>query len=237
MSRYCLLFPTYVDSTDRQLIAQTSYRSLLKTIVPNGDAPLFVVCVWKGQIAKDQVDKVRCFINSPFQMETMHQPDGIEGSDQSICYAMEQVILKVPGLTHVILLCDDILYHPDWFVETKALVERHPDAKAWTIYRSAHTRHHRTVARDGFGDHSVTSMAGSGMCITLDEWKAWGIKASDGMSWPIPTGGHTIDLHHAWARPGERWATDKSYIQHIGKIGVHCTAETPEYALEFVGEV
>ena len=235
MNRYCLLLPTYITLPSREEIARKSYKSLVNTIVTVDDFPLHIFAIVKGQQAQDAMDAG--FTDWRFRINITIQPDFIGGVDQSLCYAMERTIIKREDMTHVIILSDDMLYHPNWFLETKALVDRHPNAKAWSTYRSAHTRHHRTLIRDEFGDHSVTSMAGHGMCFTTEEWKAWGVKSTDGQAWPIPTGGDTLDLHHAWKRPGERWATDKSYIQHLGVVGVHTHVGTPEQALEFVGEV
>jgi hypothetical protein len=73
------------------------------------------------------------------------------------------------------------------------------------------------------------------MTLAREEWRAWGIRWQDGPSWPNPISGNTLDLHHAWARPGERWAARRSYIAHTGVEGMHCRQTIPEHAIDFVG--
>jgi hypothetical protein len=79
-------------------------------------------------------------------------------------------------------------------------------------------------------------MAGNGTCWTKEEWAAWGVKWQQGPTWPVPTGGDTLDLHHAYFRPGERWVTDISYLEHIGIVGIHAAQNIPEHAVNFAGE-
>jgi hypothetical protein len=236
---YCLLLPTYLPNEYRRKLAVRSYASLAETIVPEEDLPLTLFVVCRGEDARQQVHEGIDPIAS-LALHILIPNDTIGGSDQSICWGVESIFTHLeyfPERTHFILLSDDMLYHPSWFVETKAIVERHPGAKAWSTYRSAHTLHHRTISVDRHGDHLVTSLAGNGTCWSFDEWRAWGIKSSDGQAWPVPTGGDTIDLHHPWARPGERWVTGKSYMQHLGLTqGVHCHTGVPEFALDFIGE-
>ena len=102
------------------------------------------------------------------------------------------------------------------------------------LFRS-HTWHHRTLRQEG-QDHLVTSMAGNGTCWTREEWQAWGVNWKQGPTWPVPSGGDTLDLHHAYFRPGDRWATDTSFLDHIGVVGMHATG-VPEHAINFIGEV
>ena len=113
------------------------------------------------------------------------------------------------------------------------------------MYHSAHQKYHQDLEVGlpvvGFVMHGndvcVRSVCGHGMTFTREEWKAWGIDWRHGNDWANagPLGGSTLDLHHAFYRPGERWVTEKSYIDHVGKHGLHVTPETPEYALNFMG--
>jgi hypothetical protein len=57
-----------------------------------------------------------------------------------------------------------------------------------------------------------------------------------GKRWPSVSGGNTLDLHHACNRPGERWATARSFVQHTGIEGVNVTRGIPEFAIDFIGE-
>jgi hypothetical protein len=48
--------------------------------------------------------------------------------------------------------------------------------------------------------------------------------------------GLSLDLMDPWFRWGERWVTARSYILNIGIQGINQTPETPELAIDFVGE-
>lgn len=236
--KFCMLLPTYLPNDYRRDLAVQSYSSLLHTRFEPSDAPMDLFVVYRGPEALQAV--ADAFVSADaWAAHAMEAPEYVTGSDWSICWCMEQIIEDQGDLTHMILLADDMVYNPKWFNETKALVLRHPQGLAWSTYRSAHTRHHRTkFVYEPSMDHSVTSLAGNGTCWTFDEWRVWGIKHTD-PSWPVPEemgGGNTIDLQHPYVRPGQRWATEKSYMQHIGVKGVHCHEGTPEFALEFVGE-
>jgi len=238
--RFAIALPTYLYSEERKRNAARSYASLLRTDIPSEDCPLWISVVSPDADSATPVyelvetshreNEIRKFNGAYFS-----QRPGISGTDQSLCCCVEGIIQTHLEVTHIIYLTDDLVYHPRWFIELKALISRHPDARAWSVYRSAHDRHHKTRSVVG-DDHEVTSLSGNGTCFTVDEWKAWGVGSIDGSSWPVPTGGNTLDLHHAYHRPGERWATGKSYIQHIGMNGLRVTSGVPEYALDFVGE-
>jgi hypothetical protein len=226
--------PTLLYSPERKRIAHLSYESLARTEVSECDMPLPMYVV-----AGDKVSGEAVFEHLLYQPgwilepHVFHQPSEVSGLDPSLAWIVEKFFDET-DCTHVIELADDMIYHPKWFIELKALVERHPDARAWSVYRSAHTRHHRTIRVDG-EDHLVTSMAGNGTCWTREEWKSWGVHWKQGPTWPVPTGGDTLDLHHAYHRPGERWATNWSYMDHIGVTGIHCQPGVPEHAINFVG--
>ena len=243
----CIL-PTYLYSAERRAMAERSYASLARTEIPEADRPLrvFVVAVDgpAGDVALkgfapffDLQPDTRIWLlkaGAAMGMKVWLQPSGISGPDMAVAWIAEKFFAET-DYTHVIELADDMVYNPAWFVALQDLVARHPQARAWSVYRSAHVRHHRTLQQVG-GDHLVTSLAGNGTCWTREEWAAWGVTWQSG-SWPNPVSGNTLDLHHGYFRPGERWATDKSFMQHIGVTnGLHVVKGIPEHAVNFAGE-
>ena len=232
--KFGLCLPTFLYSDERKAFAEKSYASLRLTEVPEEDAPLLLYTVAANQESWDVVGGALCDNGGKFFGVIMQQPSEVTGLDPSLAWIVEKFFAET-DCSHVIELADDMVYHPKWFVELKALVLRHPEAKAWSVYRSAHVRHHRTLSRVE-GDHLVTSMAGNGTCWTREEWQAWGVNWKQGPTWPVPTGGDTLDLHHAYFRPGQRWATDWSFMDHLGFVGTHCQPGVPEVALNYLKE-
>jgi len=139
-------------------------------------------------------------------------------------------LIKNTDVTHIGFLVDDFVYNPEWAQQLVKLISRHPDAKAWSVYRSAYTQHHNIIGGDGI-DVLMTMHDCLGT-MTREEWIEYGA----GMKWvnfhcpPELGGGCTIDIHHAYARPGDRWATDKDYMNNID---MH---NADDHAIDFVGE-
>jgi hypothetical protein len=247
--KFGIVLPTYLYSEQRKQYAGESYASLMRTVVDAEDCktPLFVIAQNEESAEFALRAMSSQFINpnplergfhtredTPFSPGVWIHPTCVGGTDQSLCWGVEMLMDRIKEMTHFIYLTDDLLYNPMWFIELKALVLRHPDARAWSVYRSSYTRHHVTLRQEDT-DHVVSSLSGNGTCMTVEEWKAWGVKSADGTTWPVPTGGNTLDLHHAYYRPGDRWALDVSYIQHIGKLGLRCTPDIPDFAEKFAG--
>jgi hypothetical protein len=127
---------------------------------------------------------------------------------------------------------DDAQFHPEWLIQLLALRERHPDAVAWSVYRSNHERFHAPLVFED-EDVLVRSICGHGLTMSAREWVEWGIDWKKGY-W-TGGGGDTLDLVHAEQRAGKRWVTRKSYVEHTGwRKGMHCDGSEKEYAQEFV---
>jgi hypothetical protein len=114
------------------------------------------------------------------------------------------------------------------------LIERHPDGIAWSVYRSRYTRHHRIIGGDGT-DVLMTMHDGVG-AVTREEWLEYK-KHHNGYDFQVPPtwpgGGSTPDIHHSCARPGNRWATSRDYLENLGR---HQGIEQYDCAIDFVGE-
>ncbi len=148
----------------------------------------------------------------------------------SMTYAVEDAGLKIldehPEVTHVVHLADDRIYNPNWLIELKKLIERHPEAKAWNVFRSAYTDYHRIIGGDG--RDVLMTMHDSIGCTTGEEWKSF-IREHGYVGAP--------DIDHARLRPGERWATSKDYMD-IHELGRHYDRGIGhlDRAINFVGE-
>jgi hypothetical protein len=78
-------------------------------------------------------------------------------------------------------------------------------------------------------DVLVRSINGNGLTFSTYHWKSLGLDWKRG-PWPWD---HeiTLDMCHATHCPGERWVTASSFIDHIGRTGLHANPGIPEYAL------
>lgn len=139
-------------------------------------------------------------------------------------------------ITHLVFMYDDFIYNPAWLRQLDTLIARHPDARAWSVYRSSYTRHHRILVRDANGDCLMSMHDGVG-CVTKQEWMDYREQHQHALDFSVPPtfngGGCTFDCHINYARPGERWATGKDYWENLG---VHSFLGRADMAVDFVGE-
>jgi hypothetical protein len=149
-----------------------------------------------------------------------------------------EILLADGTVTHLYFMYDDFIYNPHWLRQLQGLIERHPGARAWGVYRSSFTNFHRIIGGDDV-DVLMTMHDGIG-CVSREEWTAYQDTLKGEFIVPLKrdTGETilvdcTIDVHHAYQRPGERWATSKDYMQNIG---VHQFLGRQDEAIDFVGE-
>jgi hypothetical protein len=231
--KFGIVLPTHCYNQQRMFWAIAAFQSLAKTLQPE-KRPLLLLIPHKDSL----LDKEPHLLYQPpaFQNEIVQQPDSIGGTEQTLAWGTEQVFLN-PDISHCVWMGDDALFNPHWLQQLENLILRHSEAKAWTVYRSAHVRYHAPLMTDSSsGDVLCRSLCGHGMTFTRWEWQEWGIHWSQGQRWPSVSGGNTLDLHHACNRPGDRWSTARSYVQHTGTAGVNVTPGVPEFAIDFVGE-
>lgn len=141
------------------------------------------------------------------------------------------LVLQDESITHVFVLPDDFIYNKHWLQELTKLIERHPDALAWAVYRSSYKLHYNIVGGDGT---DVLMSANDAMgVLTKEEWRTYQDIACG--NYHLDQYGHqvSLDVHHAYVRKGDRWATSRDYIQNIG---VHDWLGRDDQAIDFVGE-
>lgn len=235
-----LVLVSYIYSQERAGWAERSFRSLARTNVDGLGYKPVMQYTYRLPPAVP-FDYFQCVLQwkEKFEGMAVDEPADVKGLDPVVIWSANHLMAKRPDVSHVMFLMDDFLYHPDWLLKLRDLIERHPEARGWSVYRSGYMRHHKTVRYEEWTeDHGVTSISGIG-CISQVEWQEYAPDWHRGHGgFPVPQecgGGNTLDLHHAYARPGERWATGKSYIQSIGVNGLHCR-NGQDVAEEFVGE-
>lgn len=226
--KFGVVLPTWVYSRTRQVWADAAFRDLVLTQSPS-EMPHLLLLVGPANYnyPTEELGKV-------FHCTAFPQPENVSGTEQTLAYGTEWMLGETDA-THIVWLGDDALFNPRWLIELEALIGRHPEARGWSVYRSAYEQIHKTLVETE-SDAMVRSLCGHGLTFTREEWVAWGIHWQQGKMWTNPTGGETLDLHHVWARPGERWVTKRSYIQHTGTTGFHCQPQIPEHARDFVSE-
>lgn len=241
--KFGIVCPVWLYSQQRREQAQRTFESLART-TPGSPASLFVIGRGSRDGMSDQ--EVVQEIDSLVGMRRLGDSDVFEevyiipqsteyaGTEQTLAWGTERALMD-DEVTHVVWMGDDALFNPNWLVELANLIRRHPEARSWSVYRSAHVAYHTPIG-ESLEDIQVRSICGHGMTFSREEWKAWGIDWRAGQAWPVPSGGNTLDLHHSYHRPGERWVTRRSFVEHTGRTGLHCTPAIPEYAIDFVGE-
>ena len=193
-----------------------------------GERPPLVFVVREGVSTVEQARANRMFPG--FTPRVVYQPDDVRTGCAALTFGFDFLFSNYPNVTHGVFVADDFVYNPAWLVELESLIQRHPGARSWYVYRSNNERWHRTL-REEDSDHLVTSISGPG-CFAREEWRSWGV---DYHIFPFP-GGWTLDLLHSMMRLGERWVTARSYIQQIGVRGMHNSAQECDEAVDFVGE-
>lgn len=220
--RLAIVLPSLIQTPERARLADLCFQTLSKTDIEGLGKPYLILLTRPSPINYDYKKAVK---ETRFNWCIQTQPEGMDGTEEPL--AMGADIAWRSGFDYIMWIGEDALFHPMWMSKLGGLVDRHPEAKAWSVYRSAHEEFHKTL-REERGDVLVRSMCAHGMTFTMQEWREW---------WPRPDASlnTTLDLMHPIERPGERWCTDVSYIEHTGREGVHTHPEAPEWAVKFQG--
>ena len=223
--RFGIVLPSWIYKPERRALADEAFRTLNRTNTLLFEQKPKLLVVSNGTWGLDLSGVFG------FDWRVVDGHGKAKGTEQSLAWGTA-VVLEETNVDFIVWLGDDAKFHPEWLNQLSALIDRHPDARSWNVYRSAYETYHRPVAKEGL-DVQTTCLCGHGLTFSRQEWEEWGIDWKTG-NWPSPAG-DTLDLHHSWKRPGERWCTKLSYIEHTGKVGMHCTGVEPEYAVNFQG--
>jgi hypothetical protein len=221
-----IVLPSYLYNEQRQRLADDAFLSLSRSETLQEETKLLLLV--KGPPSK-YVQYVEA-LREKFGV-VLKTDEGLRGTEQTLAFGT-QFLFDSYDIDYVTWMGDDALFNPYWLWKLKELIERRPAAKSWSVYRSAFEWIHKTLEENG-EDVRVRSICGHGMTLSRQEWKEWGIDWRQG-EWQAPDG-DTLDLLHVTHRPGVRWVTKNSYVQHTSPhAGTHCTKDTPEYANSFV---
>lgn len=211
----------------RDVLASTSLTSLAKTNMEGINRPSMVLSI--ATTAFDYNPYVEQFKE---KWDVVVTPDVNAGMISNLFVLGVDVLLKDESITHFFFMADDFIYNPEWLRQLTSLIERRPDGIAWAVYRSSYIRHHRILSEDK--DDCLMSMHDAVGAVNRSEWLEY--QTPHRTDYTVPEnqgGGCTIDVHHAFARPGNRWATKRDYMQNIG---VHPHLGRFDMAIDFIGE-
>jgi|HubBroStandDraft_5_1064220.scaffolds.fasta_scaffold00774_6 hypothetical protein len=226
--KFGVVLVSKVSNPERASVADRVLRSYARTNIAELERPTMRLVVGHSDFSYAQyVAELQA--NWDVVLE---EDNNIHGGISSIvARAGDRIVENHPEVTHIVFGYDDLVVNVEWLQQLSGLVQRHPDAKAWSVYRSAYERHHKIVARDDISGDVLMSMHDGLGCMTIEEWKEYGASKQNG-EFPC-SDGNTIDIHHAEFRPGPRWATSRDYWQNLG---VHKGLEGQDQAIDFVGE-
>lgn len=219
-----IVLPSYLYSFERKRLATEAFYSLMKTEPLQHETRLLILA--KSGHSIDYTG-VLPGLSDKFSV-TLKTDEGLTGTEQTLAYGTQWMFENF-GVDYVMWMGDDSLFNPLWLWKLDGLIKRHPEAKSWSVYRSAYEWFHRTLDDKG-EDVKVRSICGHGMTFTKKEWTEWGV---DWKTVSTDPEAFTLDLVHYEKRQGERWVTKQSFVEHTGKVGVHCNEQTPEFARDF----
>ena len=220
-----IVLPSYMYSDERKRLASQAFYSLMDTEPLQQEVRLLLLVKYgRTQEYLSLLDGLSRKFNVILKTD-----EGLNGTEQTLAFGTH-FLFENFGLDYVTWMGDDALFHPLWLWKLESLIRRRPQARSWSVYRSAFEFVHRTLKIEE-EDVLVRSICGHGMTLSQQEWKEWGVDWRTG-SWGCHQG-DTLDLVHSEVRPGERWVTKESWVQHTGRTGVHCTVDIPEYARDF----
>jgi hypothetical protein len=214
--KFGINYISFVSDEKRAEMATHSLMSLYRTNVSNLEKPFLRISYKPSNF---NYNNFYAALSKIFTVRLEQDPPYYTSMVYAATDSANRLLDECPDVTHIVHLCDDRIFNPEWLQQLKGLIERHPEAVAWSVYRSATTAYHRIIGGDG-KDVLMTMHDAIG-CTTREEWQTFFRMFS---FTPCP------DIHHAQMRPGNRWATSRDYIQNIG---VHYETD---WAIDFVGE-
>lgn len=222
--KFGIVLPTYPYDKKRAELIEPALRSLERTQMNGAKVKLFMIMKHAPYYVYDTAK-----LNEVFDLEIVADPVGVQGTEQTLAYGTH--VLVDQGCDYVTWMGDDALFHPTWHLKLQKLIVDKPQAKDWSVYRSAYELFHQTLKEEE-EYVMVSTLCGHGMTMHAQEWKDWGQDWTQG---GFLNGGLTMDLRHALEIQGEHWTTKVSYVEHTGRDGVHCRPEYPEWAVAFQG--
>lgn len=219
--RFGLAFITYMYKPEREAMLEHALTSLSKTVVDGLEKPVLRISYKPTGFNYEKYVEV---FEDKFEVTLIPDVPECTNMPYAAMDAGTKILSEHPDVTHNVHLCDDRIYNPFWLIQLKGLIDRHPYAKSWSVYRSRYTDYHRILGGDGVD--VIMSMHDAIGCTSREEWQEF-VRLHGYV--PCP------DIQHAQYRQGDRWATSRDYMDNIGRhydIGIG----EVDCAIDFVGE-
>lgn len=142
--RFGFVIPLWIYDDQRKNWAEASIRSLGKTCI-EGEPPVLVFVVKNNPTDAESESLSRSAKLDGFEKIVIEQPVDAVSIDAAFVYGVKWILQNRPAVTHIAFMTCDWLYHPNWLIELRSLIQRHPEGKAWWVYRSAHEKYHKTL--------------------------------------------------------------------------------------------
>jgi hypothetical protein len=231
--KFGLVLISWVYSESRAEIVKRVLDSIAKTDVIGLSAVMSLTFRESEFMPNSEYQRFASGIGLPV-MVWQDSEFGVVGQPMISSYSASKLLEADEEITHLVFMYDDLIVNAGWLQKLAGLVERHPGARAWSVYRSRFTQCHRIIGGDDV-DVLMTMHDGIG-CVSREEWKEYRptVKPCVGRSeTTLVEGGHSFDVHHATTRPGERWATSRDYWNNLAP---HEFCSAVDCAIDFVGE-
>jgi len=159
--RFGFVLPVYVYNVFRERLAQASFASLCRSVTEGLDAPPVIIFVAKPE--PQTVNVVNSFKFPGFIYDVIAEPADATSIDACFIYGLQRMVATCPDVTHLGFLTNDWVYNKRWLFHLQEIINRHPDAKACWVYRSAFEKMHKTIKTDDpSGDILVRSFNAAG---------------------------------------------------------------------------
>ena len=160
--RFGFICPSYIWNLFRHRLAEASLASLGRSITEGLEAPPVIIFVGKPEV--ETMDVLRRYQFPQFVTDIIAEPSDAASIDACFLYGLKRLHDTCPDVTHFGFLTLDWCYNREWLYRLKELVDRHPVAKAWWVYRSAYEKFHKTLKTDDpSGDILVRSINAGGL--------------------------------------------------------------------------
>lgn len=160
--RFGFVLPCYVMNLFRERLAQASFASLCRSVTAGLDASPVIIFVAKPE--PKTLEVIRAYKFPGFVHDVIAEPADAASIDACFIYGLQRLVDTCPDVTHLGFLTNDWVYNKRWLFALQDLINRHPDASAWWVYRSAFEKFHKTLKLDDpSGDVLVRSTNAAGM--------------------------------------------------------------------------
>jgi hypothetical protein len=166
--RFGFVLPAYIWNTFRHRLAEASTASLGRSVTAGLGKPPVLVIVSKPNPETAVVISKAVFPG--FEVVGLTEPADAASIDGCLLFGFKYLAEHFPDVSYFGMLTLDWLYNRHWLFRLRELIQRHPSAKAWWVYRSAYEKFHKTLRIED--DVLVRSFNGGG-CFPREGFDAY----------------------------------------------------------------